>query len=282
MSNKKQRRRDLNEFLNPHILTLDQALKLSEENSTDADATRRNAARAVSALRDRVTCRFTGPSNFGRLTYGERMIWDLTYMQGEVLNGGFHQYLTNSTGETSEDVKAYLQDIGAVQTLELFNRLSKLFPGGKVPRDRAKRCAIVEEWADQESGNDVFDELDRCFYCQNESLDTLILAYVRKHRAEFFQPSEEVVMELKRKDRITLYCCGNAQPEWAARAEEALDSLRAFSKTAEWKSENKAQLKSLAIAGKKNQAIRLYKRLFTCSTAEAKAAVEQMLKSKAG
>ena len=155
--------------------TLDQALALFVENSPDPATVRQSAAKAVTALRDRVTCRFTGPSNIGRLTYGERLVWDLLYMEGEVLNGGFHQYLTNSTGETGEDVKIYLQSIGASQTLELLRRLSQIFPGGTIPRDREERTALVEAAEDQATENDIFNECSRSFYQQSEHLDAFIV-----------------------------------------------------------------------------------------------------------
>ena len=281
MSNKKQRKKELDEILNPHILTLDLALRLSDDNSVSAETKQQNTARAVSAIRDRVTCRFTGPNNFSRLTYGERMVWDLTCMQGEILNGGFHPSLTNSTGETSEDVKLYLRDIGAVQTLELFKRLSKIFPGGKVPRDRKQRCAIVKEWEDLESGNDVFNELDGCFYRQSENLDALIVAYALKHRSEFVEPSDEVVMKLKRKEQITAFCCENAEPEWVGKAEEALGMMADFAeaKQAKLDAEKKSVIKLMVKAGKRVEAIQEYRKTFLCSPAEAKAAVEELARS---
>jgi ribosomal protein L7/L12 len=281
MSNKKQRKMKMDEILNPHILTLDQALRLSDENSASAETKRYNTTRAVTAVRDRVSCRFTGPSDFGRLAYGERMVWDLPYMQGEILNGGFHQYLTNSTGGTSEDVKLYLRDIGAVQTLELFKRLSKIFPNGTVPRDHKQRCAIVKEWEDLESGNDVFNELDGCFYRQSENLDALIVAYVRKHRSEFVEPSDEVVKKLKRKDRITAFCCGNAEPEWIGGAAEALGNLTEFAETkrAKLDAEKKTVITLMVKAGKRVEAVQEYRKIFSCSLAEAKAAVEELARS---
>ncbi|MDB6068110.1 MAG: hypothetical protein JWR26_4318 [Pedosphaera sp.] len=271
----------MDEFLNPHILTLDQALGISAETSAGEEINRQNIAKALMAIRDRVCCRFTGPDNINRLTYGERMVWDLTYMEGEVLNGGFHQYLTNSTGETSEDVKLYLQDIDAVQTLELFERLSKIFPGGKVPHDHEKRCAVVEEWEDLESGNDVFNELDGCFYRQSESLAALILAYVRMHRSDFLEPAAEIVLKLKRQDRIKAHYCSTAEPEWMGKAEAALDMLTQLveAKQEQQNVEKINELKSMVKAGKRAEAIREYKKCFSCSLEEAKAAVDRLAKS---
>lgn len=208
MSDTKQRKGEFENFRNPRILTLDQALKLAEEPAATVQLSRQNASKAVVAIHNRVTCRFTGPSNFGQLTFGEKMVWDLTYMQGEVLNGGFHQYLTNSTGETSEAVKVYLREIGALQTLELFQRLSQIFPGGIVPLDRERRCAVVEEWYDKATGKELFRDLDQSFYRQDENLDSLIVDYARKNRSQFSEPSDDIVMKLQRKDRITAHCCG--------------------------------------------------------------------------
>ena len=213
MSNKKERKAELDEFLDPHILTLDQALALYDESLTDAKIRRRTSTKAVSAIRNRVCCRFSGPGDFDALNYGEKMVWDITYMEGEVLNGGFHQYLTNSTGESGEAVKGYLRDIGAEETLNHFDKLSAIFPGGKIPKDRQTRSAYVDEWGDLENGEDIFDELDRCFYRQIEDINALILAYIRTHRVDFTEPPEEVIAKFKRLRAINGYYKKKSQSE---------------------------------------------------------------------
>lgn len=282
MSNKKQRKKEMDEFRNPHILTLDQALELSDTDaSKDAAAHSNSARKAVSAIRNRIGCRCIGPSNFDQLTYGERLVLDLTSMDGEVLNGSFEQYLTNSTGESGEDVKVYLASVGAAQTLELFRLLSEIFPGGTIPRDREQRCAAIEKWYDMEASIDIFDELSNRYYRQSESLDVLIVEYVRKHRADFVEPSDIVVMNLKRHDRITEYYCGTSVTEWVEGAGEALETLTALAEelltTQAIEQEN--ELKLMISAGKRTVAIRKYRKLFGCSLAEAKAAVDRLAKS---
>jgi ribosomal protein L7/L12 len=202
-------------------------------------------------------------------------------MEGEVLNGVFHQYLTNSTGDSGEDVKLYLRDIGAVQTLELFQRLRIIFPGGKVPRDQDERCDIVEKWEDLETGEDLFSELSLSFYRQSESLAALMLAYVREHRADFLEPSDKVVMRLKRQDRIKAHYCGTADPEWMAKAEGALAKLTQLVEAKQGKRDvaKRNEIKSLVKSGKRSEAIQEYKKCFSCSLAEAKAAVDRLAKS---
>ena len=94
-------------------------------------------------------------------------------------------------------------------------------------------------------------------------------------------------MRLKRKNRITSHFCGSAEPEWLAKADAARDVFEEFMKSPQaeqarckWEAETKAELKALAIAGKKNEVIRIYSGLFMCSVAKAKKVVEEMLKSK--
>ena len=211
MSNKKSRKREMDEFLNPRILTLDEALAIAEKSAPTPDESRQNTARAGRALRDRVTCRFSGPKDFPRLTYGERMVWDLMYLQGEVLNGGFHQYLSNSTGETGEEVKGYLKRIGATSTLLIVETLSQIFPEGKIPRDREERNLYLEKA--EEAGNRLaekfFDRLDSEFYEQAEDLNALMIEFAKKNRSEFSNPTDEVIREHKRLFEIRAFCLTN-------------------------------------------------------------------------
>ena len=205
MSSEKEREARLDEILNPHILTLDQALALYDEKLADPVVRRRTSTKAVMAICDRVRRRFNGPEDFDALTYGEKMVWNMMYMEGEVLNGGFHQYLTNSTGESGDAVKGYLRDIGAAETSKLFEKLSAIFPGGKIPQDQETRSAYVDEWAYPETGADMFDQLDRCFYTQSEDINALILAYVRTHREDFLEPPEQVIAKFRRLKSIQEY-----------------------------------------------------------------------------
>jgi hypothetical protein len=191
MSNKKQRKKEMDDFLNPIILTLDEALTIADQPAANDDDRRDNNSRAVMALYERVSCRFTGPNDFPQLTYGERMVWDLRYLQGEVLNGGYHQYLSNSTADHGEEVKDYVRTIGATSTLELLLELSQIFPGGIIPRDRDERNKVldqIEATQDMTSRDNTFDRLDDRFYEQSEDLNALIIAYAKTNRRDFAEP----------------------------------------------------------------------------------------------
>jgi hypothetical protein len=286
MSNRKQRKKALENSWNPGILTFAQVLALADQKSSDPNTVRNNAALAVNALHNRVTCRFTGPSNFDRLTYGERLVWDLVSMHCEVLNGGFHQYLTNSTGESGEDVKKHLSEIGAAQALELFQRLSKIFPRSRIPRDRNERTALLEKWEGTHPHDKLIDELTSRYYSAPDDLDALILAYARKHPADFAEPSDDIVTRHKRKEPITAEYCGTAEPEWLEAAEQSLAALEQFAlanPADKWRDEEYGPIfKKLADSGERKKAILMYKDLYMCSLREAKAGLENLLQRQGG
>jgi hypothetical protein len=283
MSNKKQRKRALEDTLNPGILTFSQILALADEPSADS------LSRAINELHNRVTCRFTGPSNFDRLTYSERLVWDLYSMHCEVLNGGFHQYLSNSTGDSGEDVKKHLAAIGAKQTRELFQRLSEVFPRNRIPRDRAKRNDVLDKWEETHPNHKLIDQLSSRYYAAPDNLDALIIAYARKHPEDFAEPSDETVTRLKRKEAITADQCGpdkdKDEAEFLAAAEESLAMLEQFAAEnplAKWRDEEFGPtFKKLVDSGEKKKAIIMYKDLYMCTMAEAKAGLEKLVQSLA-
>jgi Domain of unknown function (DUF4375) len=81
--------------------------------------------------------------------------------EGEVNNGGFHQFFGNSTGnETAEIIKA-LETIGAAKAADIVKRAARRFPGGMPPKDRKARNLLLH-------GVDplikIFDALDNEYY----------------------------------------------------------------------------------------------------------------------
>lgn len=210
MTKKKTARRTLEDITNPVIHTLDEALAVADRPAATDIERRNNTSLAASALSERATCRLPPLEDVRGLNYGERMAWFLQYAQGDILNGGFHQYLTNNTADAAEEVKDYLRTIGAKSTLKLFNEVSKIFPDGIIPPDRDEREAIVDKITEKimAGGEDIFDRWDDRFYNQAEDLNALIVAYAKKRRNEFAEPSDEIVKKYKRRDQINAYYQG--------------------------------------------------------------------------
>lgn len=110
------------------------------------------------------TGKCSGPHNIAALTYGERLVLDVTVMMGEVLNGGFHQYLWNSSGDSAQHVRSMLKDIGAIRTADMLDRISGSFPQGPIPEEREERWRIIEELETENPGVELFVEEDRPLY----------------------------------------------------------------------------------------------------------------------
>lgn len=200
-------KQEIENIRNPIIHTLDEAFALADQPAATADERRANTSRAAAALEERATSRLRPLEHVRRLNHAERLTWFILYAQGDILNGGFHQYLTNNTADAGEDVKKYLKEIGAKDTLKLFNEVSKIFPKGKIPTDRDKRETIIDKLTEKimAGGDDMFDAWDNRFYTQKEDLCALIVAYAREHRDQFLEPSDDIVRKCKRRDQIKAY-----------------------------------------------------------------------------
>ena len=93
-------------------------------------------------------------------------------LEGEINNGGFHQFFYNSTGnETAAMIRA-LKKIGALKTADIVTRAAAKFPGGMPPRDRFKRQDLLLEKVDPKIK--VFEELDQEFCAYPDDLQGLL------------------------------------------------------------------------------------------------------------
>ena len=96
------------------------------------------------AIVDRVRTRFRRSPDWPTLTHGEQLVHTLICdLDGEVKNGGLHQYLTNSSGDRAEDVKAYLSELGATELRSMFDEISTFFPDRVISKDRVDREAVL-------------------------------------------------------------------------------------------------------------------------------------------
>ncbi|MEW6349108.1 MAG: DUF4375 domain-containing protein [Thermodesulfobacteriota bacterium] len=280
MVTKKQMKSFLDDLTNPRILTLDEALALRKRrpNPKDDFANQDPDGRVVDAVLDRISTRFSGPDDIDALTYGECLVLEVTILMGEVLNGGFHQYLWNSSGDCAEGTRQFLKDIGATITSDLLERVSDFFPDGRIPEDRDERCALLEEFEEDHPDEDLFVEEDRVFYKEQENLYTLMVGYITAHREEFANPPDDVVRRFKRAAAIRKHFGMEDDPSLV---EEAMQSLKVMEERfaameAELLKDERERIRSLVAEGRTKEAVRVYRSVFECSLAEAKAAVDSM------
>jgi hypothetical protein len=88
--------------------------------------------------------------------------------EGEVNNGGFHQFFYNSAGNETTEILQALEAIGARKTADILRKAAGKFPSGMPPKDRTKRQNLLLDEVDPEIK--VFNTLDEEFYAYPDDL----------------------------------------------------------------------------------------------------------------
>lgn len=123
--------------------------------------------------------------NIDALGSAARVIYLVTSVAGEVRNGGFHQYFSNSSGEHAHEAHRALVEVGAAETARLLESALGAFSDGSVPTDRLERNSELDAADGRRPG--FLDALDREFYALEarepvqEDLGELLLAFMRRH-----------------------------------------------------------------------------------------------------
>lgn len=127
--------------------------------------------------------------SMAQLTPGQRALLALRWCVGEVYNGGFEQFFTNSAGALAQEALDGARRIGAHQTADLLVRAYGIFPDGVPPLIRKEREDFLRTLS-YEVRDNHWDGLDSEFYeLMNSELHPRAAEYVRQHPAEFFLPS---------------------------------------------------------------------------------------------
>lgn len=112
---------------------------------------------------------------YKNLTYSEQKYIALWWLCGDVMNGGFHQYFFNSSGNLALEALAGLSEIGADQTELILRRALACFGAEGYIADQRKRQLRLTAMADS-----LFDELDQQFFDYPEDIDSLALAFLAR------------------------------------------------------------------------------------------------------
>jgi hypothetical protein len=165
-------------------LTLADAIALRHGGGTNSDY------EAALAISDRIKSRFKRASDFAKLSAGEQLFHELFFgLDGEVENGGLHQYLSNSSGDDAERVREHLARIGARDTLAALDRVRVLFDGDAFPENRQQRTAALRA-AEQERDEfgELFEAADHAYARAAPDLHCRLMDYVESHQPEFALP----------------------------------------------------------------------------------------------
>ena len=151
---------------------------------------------ALNAILDRIRTRFHNPATFAQLTHGEQLVHEVGFvMDAELLNGGWHQFLGNSSGNDAERDKSFLRELGAFAVLQLLERVATLFPNGVIPTDWKQRNQQLRTArdADPESVDAMLNAADAAYYRDRENLYTRLMDYVEGHQDDFRLPDDATV-----------------------------------------------------------------------------------------
>jgi hypothetical protein len=102
-------------------------------------------------------------------------------LEGEVNNGGFHQFFYNSAGDNTMETIQALETIGAAAMADIVKRAAAMFPGKMPPKDRFPRQdVLLENFPDSAA----FRELDEEFYKYPDDLSRMLTKFREdRHKA---------------------------------------------------------------------------------------------------
>lgn len=101
----------------------------------------------------------------------------------ETMNGGFVQFIENSSGDRFNDLERVLTDINANKILDIYSEVLKLIP--ILPTDRDERYEVTEAVITE----DIFNKLNECdkklFKISQEYFENIVFEYIDNNRKHF-------------------------------------------------------------------------------------------------
>ncbi len=177
-----------------------------------------------------------------RLTPGQRAFLTLGFLESEVDNGGIHQYLWNTSGNTFQEALAALETLGAQQHLKLLRKVEQLFPDPAMLKNHKRRRKAADKIG-KKTLDQIFDTPFGILESKKRTKLAVIQAsYFKKNRDQFVLPSNleaesNAILEPGKRDyRITNRKAGSLSGEglhWALIAkiwDDYFEQLNAGSK----------------------------------------------------
>jgi hypothetical protein len=125
-------------------------------------------------------------NGFDVLKKEEKLYFAVCLFDGEVYNGGTHQFFSNSAGEFFNEVVEGLTTLKATNSLSLLKQATQvLFGEVEPPKDRLQRWNAMKQYPDNEneprpSWDVELDEIDRQYYEDADNLSKLLTTYAEE------------------------------------------------------------------------------------------------------
>jgi hypothetical protein len=115
----------------------------------------------------------------------QQAIYITWLLEGEVNNGGFNQFYSNSSGQFYKEAPDALKHIGANRFAELTNEANNVFEKDNLKITKDQDGTI--EGFSKSYENNPLNDFDTKFYdlYKNENLEKIEIDYIRKHKTDF-------------------------------------------------------------------------------------------------
>jgi hypothetical protein len=124
-------------------------------------------------------------NGFEKLPENEKLYFAVCCLNGEVFNGGFYQYFSNSSSDYYTYAVEGLKALGATKCLAILEEAKNaVFNGMDVPKDWSVRNSLLPELSDDVEEDEVLrklDTVDARFYEDPDSLFDLLQQFGIQH-----------------------------------------------------------------------------------------------------
>ena len=135
------------------------------------------------AINERLNARSSYGEHLERLSSEEQVFYICNLLEEEVNNGGFDQFLYNSSGNYAHRVEECLRTIGANKTADICHVAFAAF-GKPIPQDRNKREKFLDKMESDEI-SDILSDCDDQFYEYPDQLEDLCYQYIVANKEKF-------------------------------------------------------------------------------------------------
>ena len=117
----------------------------------------------------------------GSLSETQRHYFAVGVLEGEIYNGGFDQFFSNSTGAYYALAIEGLEKLKAETSLRLLQDAAQLLFGESgPPSDRQTRWDAMQRFSEAQGNADALDALDRLFWADPDQLGEKLAAFAQQ------------------------------------------------------------------------------------------------------
>jgi Domain of unknown function (DUF4375) len=129
--------------------------------------------------------RASGDSKLASFSYEEQRYFSVCLLEGEVYNGGFDQFFSNSSGAYYLYCVDGLKDVAAEASLAILKNAAKIiFSDNEPPTDRQNRWEMMQAAGTTDPTSEYhakLNALDKQFWEDPDSLGDRLTGYAEKH-----------------------------------------------------------------------------------------------------